>query len=133
MRGMMRSVLALVLFSSGCAPENPQRVGDCARVLDPNRKQDCLVQVAIVTFKADPQAGEAFLETELTDPLQRDAVYFKVGATVYPNDGSYCQKIKEESFKTKCVMRQARPHLQGDTPRGRPPAGAPPSRPASGP
>ena len=129
----MLSLVAFLLLWSGCAPENPQNVGDCARVLDPNRKQDCLVQVAIVTFKADPRAGEAFLETELTDPLQRDAVYFKVGATVYPNDGSYCQKIKEESFKAKCIIRQARPHLQQDGPRGHPPPGAPPPRPSAGP
>ncbi|GDX79528.1 hypothetical protein LBMAG42_13390 [Deltaproteobacteria bacterium] len=124
---MFALLFILLPLLVGCAPDDPKTAGDCAFVLDPNRKQDCLVAVALVMFKDDAKKGEAFLDAELADPLQRDMVYMRVGVDVYPNEAAWCAKIKEAALKEMCKARQLRPHLQAHEGDGRaPPRGAPP-------
>ncbi len=130
--GMSAPLHVLIAILGACAPDDPKTAADCALVLDPGPKQDCLVKVSLVLFKADPKAGEAFLDAELPDPLQRDMAYYKVGADVYPNEPAWCAKIKDPSLKETCKARQLRPHLiehaGAPPPRGAP--GAPPPVPA---
>lgn len=126
--GMSAPLHVLIAILGACAPDDPKTAADCALVLDPGPKQDCLVKVALVLFKADPKAGEAFLDAELPDPLQRDMAYYKVGADVYPNEPAWCAKIKDPSLKETCKARQLRPHLQLHEGDGKPPPGAPPPR-----
>lgn len=131
--GRMSALLLLLLPLLGaCAPDDPKTAADCAMVLDPGPKQDCLVKVALALFKANPKAGESFLDAELSDPLQRDMVYMRVGADVYPNEPAWCAKIKDLSLKESCKARQLRPHLQLHEGDGKPPPGAPPPRGAPG-
>lgn len=134
---MFAPLLILLPILGACAPEDPKTAADCAMVLDPGPKQDCLVKVAMAMFKADPKSGEAFLDAELSDPLQRDMAYMRVGADVYPNEAAWCAKIKDDTFKETCKARQLRPHLQEHEGQGRvpppgaqPPPGAPPAPPA---
>ncbi len=125
--GMSATLPLLLAILGACTPDDPKTAADCAMVLDPGPRADCLVKVAIATFTADPKLGEAFLEAEIRDPLQRDLVYMHVGGDVYYNDPAYCLKIKDTSLKAMCDTRRNRPHLQKTEGQGRvPPPGAPP-------
>lgn len=124
-------------------PANPTTPDDCAWVLDPGPRKDCMVDVAVHTFGTDPKAGEALLKLQLPDSVHRDMVYYLVTKEYAPNDMRYCKLIEGAAIRGQCEEVVNRPHLldgSSTSPRrppggpggpggGPPPGGAPPPAP----
>lgn len=125
--------MLFVLFFA-CAPEHPTDPAECDGIFVLGKaRDDCRIEVAITAFEKDPTAAEAWVQQEITDPLQRDFVHLQVTMRVDPS-GRYCSLIQDEVLKARCDERAHRPHLNRALPPG--PAGGPPPgtpRPVGGP
>ena len=108
------------------APEKPTSAGDCAWVLAPGPKKDCMAEVAIAMFRTDPKGAQAFVEAQIPETLQRDFIYDQVTWTVDGSSMRWCDLIKDSFYRDHCKVRVGRPHLNG------PPAGGRPGAPGSG-
>lgn len=118
-----------VLLSLACAPAAPTTASDCRFVLDSAKKSECMSRVATTLFASDPQAGLAFIESEIAEPIQRDFILLQVVQDIPTADPRLCKKIESASLRASCDTAAQRPHLkspEGGGPRGAPPAPLPP-------
>lgn len=115
-----------VLLALACAPTDPSAASDCRFAMGA-AKNTCIQTVAIKLFHSDVEAGVAFLEAEVPDPLQRDFILLQVVQDIPTADPRLCKKIGSAALRKSCDTAAQRPHLQ--SPRGGGPRGAPPPPP----
>lgn len=131
---MNRLVLAVIAFALGVAaigvalrpPESPVALADCRFAFGETTRTNCVTDVAISMFRAQPEAAIAFTEANLPNALDRDFVYLQVTLTIDAKTPKYCMKIADKIFRQQCTDRVQRPHLDGERGNGPRTLGPPP-------
>ena len=112
-----------LLGLGACGGASIETLEGCLGVDDLDKRDSCLADIAIVTYRADPAEGESLL-AQITSSDVRDYVLHTYTREVDPSTRRWCEQIQGDQMRARCLTIVSRPHLHRELvggPTGRPP------------
>ena len=127
----MTSTIQRLAFSSAlmalgaCAGSSPVTLADCREMDEVGARDTCFAEIAVATYRANPEQGEALL-LEIQSSDVRDYVLHTYTREIDPSTARWCQQIRGREMQSRCRLFVQRPHLHRELvggEGGRPPPG----------